>query len=433
MTSKILKQLWNERRSNMWLFVELIIIALFLWQAIDPFCTYTAVLNYPDGLDSDSVYVLYITNDDKYDEYYNWQNDVDGYDRMTNDVSQVYKGIAAFPEVEVAADFNYSPGFSYMRTDYIIESSYTPDGCERRVNIVLYTGAENYVKVFRVKDYFTGEVLEPLTDISEVYISRTTAMEAFGTVHCVGKAIGSKAFMSENVASHHTVKGVYEDIKENAYSLPVASMIMCRSADDCYRCVAIRLKPNVDKDEFVKKLNENSAYKLKAGALGNSNYIKEYKGDVASRSIKDENNNHYFQLFLSSFAIFCAFLGIVSTFWIRTNACRGDIGIMRSIGASKKRIVGQFVTEALMLVTVAFAVALPLLAYHVAVNDFAQPLSDVTNEKIAEFIPFFTPVARFAVITLAAYLVIALTAVLAAVIPAVRACNVQIATALHEE
>jgi ABC-type lipoprotein release transport system permease subunit len=60
-------------------------------------------------------------------------------------------------------------------------------------------------------------------------------------------------------------------------------------------------------------------------------------------------------------------------------------------------------------------------------------LSDVTNEKLLEFIPFFTPVARFVVITLATYLVIALTAVAAAVIPAVRACNTRVADALREE
>ena len=36
MIKTILHQIWNERRQNGWLFVELIAIAIFLWVAIDP-------------------------------------------------------------------------------------------------------------------------------------------------------------------------------------------------------------------------------------------------------------------------------------------------------------------------------------------------------------------------------------------------------------
>ena len=49
MTSKIIKQLWNERRGNAWLFVELIIVSVFLWQAIDPLYTYTRISQIPNG------------------------------------------------------------------------------------------------------------------------------------------------------------------------------------------------------------------------------------------------------------------------------------------------------------------------------------------------------------------------------------------------
>ena len=106
---------------------------------------------------------------------------------------------------------------------------------------------------------------------------------------------------------------------------------------------------------------------------------------------------------------------------------------MRSVGASRRRIIGQFVTEALLLVSLAFAVALPLIAHLVIANDFAQPTNSITNEQLARYSEAFATAPRFAVITVITYLIIAATAAAAAIIPAARACKTGIADALHEE
>ena len=36
MITKILKQVWNQRRTNGWIFLEVIIAGFFLWTVIDP-------------------------------------------------------------------------------------------------------------------------------------------------------------------------------------------------------------------------------------------------------------------------------------------------------------------------------------------------------------------------------------------------------------
>ena len=36
MINKILKQVWNQRRMNAWIFIEIIIAGFFLWTVIDP-------------------------------------------------------------------------------------------------------------------------------------------------------------------------------------------------------------------------------------------------------------------------------------------------------------------------------------------------------------------------------------------------------------
>ena len=34
--NKIIKQIWNQRRMNGWIFIEIIIAGFFLWTVIDP-------------------------------------------------------------------------------------------------------------------------------------------------------------------------------------------------------------------------------------------------------------------------------------------------------------------------------------------------------------------------------------------------------------
>lgn len=58
MIKTILHQIWNERRQNGWLFVELIAIAIFLWVAIDPLFVLYSNKYIPEGYDDDNVYYL---------------------------------------------------------------------------------------------------------------------------------------------------------------------------------------------------------------------------------------------------------------------------------------------------------------------------------------------------------------------------------------
>ena len=42
MIKKIICQLWNQRRMNGWIFIELVIVSFFLWTVIDPIYILTA-------------------------------------------------------------------------------------------------------------------------------------------------------------------------------------------------------------------------------------------------------------------------------------------------------------------------------------------------------------------------------------------------------
>ena len=426
MTSKIIKQLWNEKGDNVWLFVELVIVSIFLWHAVDPLYTLNRASNFPKGFNPENICRVYIHKYEKYNKEYDASVDSETDDAS---ITAVFNNIVSLPEIE-----SYYGGFGipYSGTFSTIHIYYNENGEEdngegRKDIEPYYYAAERgeFFKVLQIKDIKTGQYLTQLQK-GEIQLSRSAAMELFGTTDCIGREV-------ENEYGIRKLKitGVYEDFQPNPYMIPEPTVV-ANYADNPPEFIYMRLKEGVDRDSFIKRFNEELRPTLRVG--------NRYAGTMVDfESVIEENmynvtheSKNRFQLFISFFALFCAFLGIVSTFWIRTNDRRGEIGIMRSVGASRRRIIGQFVTEALLLVTMAFAVALPLIIHLVASNDFAQPLS-ATNEQLAAYSNIFAPLPRFAVITATTYFIIAATAVIAAVIPAAKASNTNIANTLKEE
>ena len=375
------------------------------------------------------------SNDDRWIQFnnkialYNKEYDA-SVDSETDDASitAVFNNIVSLPQIE---SYSSCLGMPYenarlQRTFRYTKEENGKEPVTKTIKPIYYIIERgNFFKVLQIKDVKTGQYPEQPKK-GEILLSRSAAMEMYGTTDCIGKIIESDF----GIHQMRVVIGVYEDFQSEPYSIPAPSVVDC-SADNALYFAYVRLKEGVDRDSFIKRFNEELRPTLRVGNRYAGTMV-DYNEAVEDNFYKGgADSNNRFQLFISFFALFCAFLGITSTFWIRSSAHRGDIGIMRSVGASRSRIIGQFVTEGLLLVTMAFAVALPLIIHLVASNDFAQPLT-ATNEELAAYSNMFAPLPRFAVITAATYFIIAATAVIAAVIPAARACKTGIADALRE-
>ena len=129
-------------------------------------------------------------------------------------------------------------------------------------------------------------------------------------------------------------------------------------------------------------------------------------------------------------------LCMLGTFWTRMDNRRSDIGIMCSMGASRSRVVKQYITEALILLTLAFATAMPIVLHFVVTEGFAQPgVCDFDKEN-------FTPnpeygmnnfYIHFAWVTAITYMAMLLITIIGTWIPVYRATRIQPADALREE
>lgn len=60
MLQTILHQLWNQRRQNGWIFLELLVVSFFLWTVIDPIYVLTANRAIDRGYNPEGLYVVNI-------------------------------------------------------------------------------------------------------------------------------------------------------------------------------------------------------------------------------------------------------------------------------------------------------------------------------------------------------------------------------------
>ena len=58
MNRNLLKQVWNERRSNAFLWMELFVVFVILWYIVDVVYVTLSIYNLPMGFDIENTYVL---------------------------------------------------------------------------------------------------------------------------------------------------------------------------------------------------------------------------------------------------------------------------------------------------------------------------------------------------------------------------------------
>ena len=136
---------------------------------------------------------------------------------------------------------------------------------------------------------------------------------------------------------------------------------------------------------------------------------------------------------LAIFTLLCIFLGMVGTFWIRCNARRQEIGLMRSMGATERRVKNQFLKEAGLLVTGAFVFSLILVVNLVVMTD-GMAQQNVTGHSVFALVSeWLSPGVQFTMVSLITYLALLVIALVGTLIPVRRAVKILPADALRDE
>lgn len=351
--------IYNQRKQNIFIFLELLLASCLLWAISDSLLVDVYTQKQPMGVDIESVYSFHLSIADEAAV-----SDSSGYRNAAEDFLHLVENIRQCPEVEAASvsisaiPYTWSSNWSYL---IAASDTTTPsDLCQ-----MFYVMPE-YFQVLHIQTPEGRPVYdEAVRNPGEFILSQTLAEKLFPGVSAVGREakygnFGGESEIPRKIASvtaprrktdFERAEPVYYvlwrsekdvlDLCENASLLPTSFDFL------------VRMRPNFQPSAMADFLQKNSA-RLSVGDVYVSSYtsIDDYKTDM----LKGRMDNQKKKTALVVFMLVNIFFGIIGTFWLRTQSRRAEIGLRAALGASKQSLQLQLYLEGLVLL----ALTLPL-------------------------------------------------------------------------
>ncbi len=422
MIRQILRQLWRQRRSNAWIWIELVVASYFLWVVIDPVYVLTADRAIPDGYSLEDVYRLNMNEYKTTHRLYNPEMSSDS--ARKENFMRVYEAVRQCPDVVVTSVVNYG---AFPQSDSWSGQSLNHDTLEAHIQAFKYLKGTDYLGVFRIPRMDPIHTTTNESDERSIYLTQTLANKLFSNQ---GNPVGQYVTNSDSVPFR--VAGITPDIQSRSNMQPSLLGIipvdltvanLPRGSQICFR-----VRDGLASMAFAEKFKKEMRPQLQVG-----NFYLESVTDFPTISRQFEytmgtTGTYRLQSGLALFFLLCTFLGVSGTFWLRCNARREEIGIRMALGSSQKIVLRQFLTEAWLLVTAGFIVGLFIVLQQVMTEGFAQATQNGNPMYLQN-----QPVIHFLIVSTITYLSLLTTALVGTWIPAARAARTVPSEALHDE
>ena len=434
MITKILHQAWNERKHNCLVFGVLLLTSIFIWMISDPIYVIFATKSIPNNYEKRDRCCVKLDFD--YSEMIKDEENSPLYNLHSN----IVHAIKSLPEVESSIDTYMRAGAFNSDMHFIDKIYYDTEKKDSLIHVCQYCyvweGEHNMFATLGLKDANSGKPLtvpENINTGNDIFVSRHAAMKLFGTTEIIGKT-------HNDPHTKYTIRGVYDDFQLDTYTEPLPSMIKFERPS-LYSIAGysskriVKLREGTSLDAFTQKVKETVAMIDK----NNDFKVSVLTLDEMQEETHTEREARYTinqKIILNSFALVCIFLCMLGTFWTRMDNRRSDIGIMRSVGASRNRVIGQYIAEAVILLTLAFVAAMPIVLHFVVTEGFSAP--EVCSFDKGQFTPnpeygVNNPCIHFAWVTAITYFAMLVITVAGTLIPVYRATRILPADALREE
>lgn len=338
--------LWNNRRRNGWILVELIVITVVSWMVTDPLFVLEYNRSLPDGYDADGLYRLQLM-----------QNREDTVSRPADDYRRIMNGLRAHPSVEGATcvlrgAYPSSPG---MNANWIVQDTV-------KINTA-------YIPFFRDEDFFcvwhfrsaadgTWQTLENLEVPDDgMILSEDAALALPGGRDIVGQYV-REAYgdsLSYRVVALMKPFKMRNGLQPSAVRLIPFVGDMPDWAFNGMR-IFVRAKAEVSEARFMEEFMRWADEHLMEGALVFRDFLPFHAIQAASdleEGVTHEVRSKYLLVF---FFLFNLLLAVSGTFWMNTRTRCEEMGVRLSYGATPMRIQMMLLCEGLILTTVAVVI-----------------------------------------------------------------------------
>lgn len=422
MKRKLLRQIANEWRINIWLAIELIIVSVALWYLCDQLWVRYSKYSEPLGYDTSHCYLLDVVQLNEKSPLYKPYSDSE---EAIADRLKITDRLKARPEIEAVGlgvnsyFYNGSNSYTYLSVDSI-GSSYL-----RRVV------TPDFLRVFRIHGA-NGETPEQLADVLEKtpengfmasedllrYVSDPKKRK-----QSINGLVGSSFWdnSGNNMIEYKLVKTVtplkYSDY-HSIYNSPSIIMPLANFWVPYANETVVRVKDNMDKD-FIENLMKDAQSQLRVGNW----YIASVRSfdDIRKKFNLYANQNNFNTIVWSLFLLLNIFLGVLGTFWFRTSQRTPEIALRMANGATRSDIFRRVLAEGeiILIAVTPISWAICYLITHYELNAFYMG-------------NYFDPI-RFFGCALITFALISLMIVVGSWIPARKAMSISPALALKTE
>ena len=418
MIGHIIKIIFKNRKTNSWIFAELLLVSGAIWYMADQYYVNTRTYYSPLGYDISNVWFFRLDNLNESNADFVADSD------PVADLLKLKEQIVQHPMVEEACISFYSSPYSWGNSWlslYPVNGD-TTASAHRSFHVRRVT--PEYFDVFRITDK-EGNKIAPLLAGYEQPLVISYDMEKLFFPDSNGK--GKKVRHSNNETEEYPIVAVCTPIRDNDYEKSDPCFYQCMTGSSFVNNVqqfgntsaefSVRMKTKLSQREMNNFLSEmgdrltvNNLY------VYNAKEIAEQRKEILSEKQNEEKSNNA----VVAFVLVNVFFGIIGTFWLRTQSRKDEIGLRIALGASRQATKKHLYMEGLCLLTLTIPFVLVFTA-----NMFYFDIPDTFRMP--------NSFGRFIITFGGTYLLIGGMIVLGISLPARKAARLQPAEALHYE
>lgn len=412
MTKKLLTQIKNEWLSNLWLALELLVVSVVMWYVVDYLYTRAATYLEPRGFNIEHCYLIELGELTPKSPDYTPDKSRDD---THADIAELVERLRRRPEVEAVSlsqnsyPYNGSNSSGEVRYDTLQSPGWT---IRRMVT-------PDFVRVFRYQGT-RGETPEQLAEMLErgEFLASDNLYRKYDRK--LTEFVGKRFQLFGDTTKTYQLGAALQDVRYHDYDQ--ARYSYCFLAKQSFYYVGLELCVRVREgqdDNFITKLKKDSESQFRVGNL----FISEIRSfhDIRRNFQQAWTNDIRNYVMGMGFLLLNIFLGLLGTFWFRTQQRRSEIALHKAHGATDRAIFSRLLSEGLLLLAVVTSIAL-IIDWNLAHMELNSWRNGTTQEW-----------DRLLLCAGISFVLMALMIIIGIGIPARKAMKVQPAEALHNE